>query len=156
MNAAEDRLSSGKSIGDDLGDRPAVVPPSATARYEIALAIDSLMRGDYNYKDISESLRGIRQNPLLPRYLKVEAGYILVLAEKMERSRQDENKMAGKYKQCTKENKQLKEELDRAKDKQKLSEDEAQKLKTELEQLKYKLKKIEEIHIEAEKMRGMQ
>lgn len=156
MNAAEDRLSYGRTIGDDLDDLPAIVPPSVAARHKMALAIDSIMQGDYNYKDISEGLTDIRQDPYLPRYLKVEAGYILVLVEKMERSRRGRDIMSEKYKQCAKDSELLLGELKQIKDEQKLSEQESTQLKSELEQLRYKLKKIEEIHIEVEKRRGMQ
>ena len=156
MNAAEDRLSYGRTIGGNLEDLPAMVPPSVAARHKMALAIDSIMQGDYNYKDISEGLTGIRQDPYLPRYLKVEAGYILVLVEKMERSRRAEDKMTEKYKQSAKDTERLQVELKKIKDKQKLSEQESRQLKSELKELKYKLKKIEEIHIEVEKRRGMQ
>ena len=61
MGAAEDKLSYGKPIGGDLNDIPTIMPPSVTARHRIALAIDSIIEGDYNYKDIKETLTDIRQ-----------------------------------------------------------------------------------------------
>ena len=135
MGAAEDRLSYGKPIGDGLKDIPAIVPPSVTARHKIALAIDSIIEGHYNYKDIKKTLIDIRQDPYIPRYLKVEAGYILIMVEKIESEHKIQDKMSKKYEQCSRAREQM---------------------KGELKELKYKLEKIEEIHIDVERRRGMQ
>lgn len=149
MGAAEDKLSYGKPIGRDLNDIPAIMPPSVTARHRIALAIDSIIQGDYNYKDIKETLTDIRQDPYIPRYLKVEAGYILVLVEKMERERRARDEASMKYKASAKDLAETAKNYDQC-----LQENE--KMKGELKELKYKLQKIEEIHIDIEKRRGMQ
>lgn len=135
MEAAEDELSHGKPISIGLDNIPFMVPPSVTARHKIALAIDSIIEGDYNYKKLSGSLKDIRNDPYVPRYLKVEAGYILVIAEKMEHARQDLDRLSKKNEACEREREQM---------------------KSELEELKYKLEKIEEIHIDIEKRRGKQ
>ena len=149
MGAAEDKLSYGKPIGGDLNDIPTIMPPSVTARHRIALAIDSIIEGDYNYKDIKETLTDIRQDPYIPRYLKVEAGYILVLVEKVERERRARDEASKKYKASAKDLADTAKNYDQC-----LQENE--KMKGELKELKYKLQKIEEIHIDIEKRRGMQ
>ncbi len=142
MGDAEEQLSYGKPIGDELETVPPMVPPSVTARQRIALAIDSIIDGTYKYKDIKRTLADIRQDPFIPRYLKVEAGYLLVLVEKMERMDQSQDKAAKKYDECARERTEMKKETET--------------LKGEIEQLKYKLQKIEEIHIDIEKRRGQQ
>ena len=149
MGVAEDKLSYGKPIGDELNDAPAIVPPSVTARRRIALAIDSILEGHYNYKDIKGTLIDIRQDPYIPRYLKVEAGYVLVLVEKIELERRVLDETANKYKASAKDLAETGEKYDRC-----LQEN--VQMKGELKELKYKLQKIEEIHIDSEKRRGMQ
>ncbi len=135
MEAAEDSLSHGKPIRVDLSDIPLMVPPSVAARHKIALAIDSVIEGDYNYKELAGSLKEIRNDPYVPRYLKVEAGYILLVAEKMEHARRERDRILKKNEACEREREQM---------------------KAELEEMKYKLEKIEEIHIDIEKRRGKQ
>jgi len=135
MVAAEDALSHGKPIGVDLSDVPLIVPPSVAARHKIALAIDSVIEGDYTYKELAVSLKDIRNDPYVPRYLKVEAGYLLLVVEKMEHARHERDRLAKKNEACEREREQM---------------------KGELEEMRYKLEKIEEIHIDIEKRRGKQ
>ena len=142
MEAAEDELSHGKSISVDLDNIPLMVPPSVAARHKIALAIDSIIEGDYNYKKLLKSLRGIRNDPYVPRYLKVEAGYLLVLVEKVELARQGLDGLSKKNEECKRRQEQMKNKVEQ--------------MKGELEEMRYKLEKIEEIHIDSEKRRGMQ
>jgi hypothetical protein len=142
-------MSYGKSIGNDLDEIPPMMPPSVVARHKIASALDSIIKGDYNYKDITNILIDIRQDPYIPRYLKVEAGYILVLVEKIERERRVRDETSKKYNASTKDLAETAGKYDRC-----LQENE--RMKNELKELKYKLEKIEEIHIDIEKRRGMQ
>ncbi|HHO75708.1 MAG TPA: hypothetical protein ENN05_04685 [Deltaproteobacteria bacterium] len=135
MDAAEQELSHGKSMSIDLGDIPLMVPPSVIARHKIAIAVDSIIDGRFNYKKLSESLTEIRNDPYVPRYLKVEAGYVLVLMERIERAGDDLESMSKKNDACERAQEQM---------------------RGELEEMKYKLDKIEEIHIDSQKRRGMQ
>lgn len=147
LSAAEDKLSYGKSIGDDLEEIPPMMPPSVIARHRIASALDYILQGDYNYRDITNILVDIRQDPYVPRYLKVEAGYILVLVEKIERQRRTGDETSKKYNASTKDLAETVKKYDRC-------QQENERLKDELKELKYKLEKIEEIHLDIEKRRG--
>lgn len=156
IGSAEDKLSYGKSIGDELSDIPMIVPPSVTARHQIAMAIDSIIEGHYKYKDIQETLTDIRQDPYIPRYLKVEAGYILVLVEKIEGERRVQEETAKKYNASAKNLAETAKKYDQCMQARELVKQENEQMKVELKELKYKLQKIEEIHIDIEKRRGMQ
>ena len=85
LGDAEENLSFGKPVQEDLHVTPPLMPPSVQARHTIAMAIDSLIKGDYIYKDIKVSLDTIRKDTFIPQYLKVEAGYLLVLIERRPR-----------------------------------------------------------------------
>jgi hypothetical protein len=156
MGAAEDKLSYGKPIGKELNDIPAILPPSVTARHKIALAIDSIIEGHYNYKDIKGTLTDIRQDPYIPGYLKVEAGYILVLVEKIERERGIRDETSKKYKASAKDLAETAKKYDKCLQEKDQMKQVTDQMKGELKELKYKLEKIEEIHIDIEKRRGMQ
>ncbi len=84
----------------------------------------------------------VRKNPLMPRDQKIKAGYVIVLFDRIETLRKQSRAVAGQKDKVLVEADGLKAEND--------------KLRKDLEELRYKLQKIEEIHINTEKKRGMQ
>lgn len=146
LTSAEDDLSSGKQAGDKLKKQEStVLYPSVGARRTIAMAMDTIISEKYSEDeagDIRRSLLRLRKDPLLPRDLKVEAGYVIVLFDRIETLRHQNKAVGAQKDKGLIEADQLKAEND--------------KLKKDLEELKYKLQKIEEIHIITEKKRGIQ
>jgi hypothetical protein len=145
LSQAEDDLSSGKQAGEKLKKQgEALVYPSVEARRVIAQAMDTLISEKYTEEDATEIRRNllkIRKDPLMPRDQRVEAGYVIVLFERIETLRHQNKVLAAQKDKCLVEEDQLKAEND--------------KLRKDLEELRYKLQKIEEIHINTEKKRGI-
>jgi hypothetical protein len=148
--SAEDKLSHGGAIDETLKkETPPVLPPSVAARYKLALIMDTIIRGEASLPAAEAELKEIRDSVIIPGYLKVEAGYLLALIEKMEGIQKSVNVQAAKNKECTKEGEDLKKVVEQTK---KENED----IRKEIELLSYKLKKLEQIHIESVKRRGTQ
>jgi hypothetical protein len=146
LNLAEDDLSSGKQAGEKLKKQEGtLVYPSVEARRAFALAMDIIISEKYNEDDaadIRKNLMKIRRDPLMPRDQKVEAGYVIVLFDRIESLRRQNKALTGQKDKCLIEADQMKAEND--------------KIRKDLEELNYKLQKIEEIHINTEKKRGIQ
>lgn len=147
LKSAEDELSMGNRITQDLSTTPVLIPPPVAARHTIAMAIDSLLSDKYDANEIRKTLTLMRKDPFIPRYLKIEAGYLLILLEKLEEQKKIANKNAAEKERVQREIKKEFEERYTA---------ENDRLKQELDELRYKLQKIEEIHINTEKKRGIQ
>lgn len=145
IDAAEKQLSQGKAPEENLKEMNPLLPPSLVVRHKIALIVESILKGDFSYSAVKAELADIRNSSLTPGYLSVEAGYLLALIERMEVL----SRTAGKAKECTKDNEELKRNLEQLR---KENED----LKKGIEDLNFKLKKLEEIHIESVKRRGNQ
>lgn len=145
INAAEKNLSHGKASEENLKEMNPLLPPSLVARHKMAIIMESVVKGDFSYSAVKSELTEIRNSTFTPDYLSVEAGYLLTLIEKMEGL----NKTASRVKECTKDNDELKRNVDQ-------SRKENEDLKKEVEDLNFKLKKLEEIHIESVKRRGKQ
>ncbi len=111
------------------------------------MAVDSLLSDSYDASEIKKTLTLLRKDPFIPRYLKVEAGYLLILLDKLETQKRLAEKHAAEKERVQREIKKELEEKYMA---------ENDRLKQELDQLRYKLQKIEEIHINTEKKRGIQ
>ena len=145
IDEAEELLSAGKPLSEQMKVKPDIAPPSVIARLTIARAMDTLLSDKYDENDVQEirkNLSQIRKDPLLPNYLKTEAGYILILIDKIENLKH-QNKISSQQKEkCIAENERLRKELE--------------ELKKDQDELKFKLRKIEEIHINTEKKRGAQ
>ncbi len=137
----------GNRITQDLSTTPVLIPPPVAARHTIAMAIDSLLSDKYDANEIRKTLTLMRKDPFIPRYLKIEAGYLLILLEKLEEQKKIANKNAAEKERVQREIKKELEERYTA---------ENDRLKQELDELRYKLQKIEEIHINTEKKRGIQ
>ena len=137
----------GNRITQDLSTTPVLIPPPVAARHTIAMAIDSLLSDKYDANEIRKTLTLMRKDPFIPRYLKIEAGYLLILLEKLEEQKKIANKHASEKERVQRELKKELEERYTA---------ENDRLKQELDELRYKLQKIEEIHINTEKKRGIQ
>lgn len=124
---------------------PYLAPPSMKARHTIAMAVDSALSDYFDEKEAAEvrkSLAQIRKDALLPHSVKVEAGYVLELLEKIEGYKRQMKIASQQKEKMAAENEKVTAEKD--------------KMKNELEELKYKLEKIEEIHIKTEMKRGKQ
>jgi hypothetical protein len=155
--SAEEKLSHGRAIDEDLKkEKPPVLPKSAVTRYRLALIMDSLIRGDSSLPALESELKEIRDDVIVPSYLKVEAGYLLTLVDKMEDIQKSASVQAVKNKECTKEGEELKKALEQARKENEDVKKEKELLSKEIELLSYKLKKLEEIHIESVKRRGKQ
>lgn len=145
LREAEDNLSYGKPMGEKMKSTPALISPTIAAKYTIALAMDFIIsdkNDDNEIQQIRKNLSSIRRNPLLPQYLKAEAGYIMVMLDKIEDLKRQNRASSQQREKCADESGRLKEENER--------------LKKDLEALQFKLQKIEEIHINTEKKRGVQ
>lgn len=150
LTAAEEKLSHGKASEENLKKEKApILPPSVATRYRLAVIMDGLIRGENSLGTVQAELKRIRDDALTTHDLKVEAGYLLTLVEKMETLQKTANAQTAKNKECAKEGDELKKAYDQLK---KENED----IKKEAELLSYKLKKLEQIHIETEKRRGTQ
>jgi predicted RNase H-like nuclease (RuvC/YqgF family) len=152
IDSAEKNLSHGKASEENLKALEPVFPPSLVARHKIALIMDSIVKGEYAFGIMKTDLEEIRGQTLLPGYLKVEAGYLLELLERMETFQ----KSAAKAKEYAKESEELKRSLEQAKKEIETLKKENEDIKKEIELLSYKLNKLEQIHIESVKRRGKQ
>ncbi len=135
----------GKPMGEQMKVTAFLAPPFVKARHTIAMAVDCTLSDKYSEEEaaaIRKSLAQIRKDALLPHSIKVEAGYVLELVEKIEGFKRQMRIASQQKEKLTAENDKLTAEND--------------KMKRELEELKYKLEKIEEIHINTEKKRGKQ
>ena len=152
IDTAEKSLSQGKASGEDLKSMNPVVPPSLVARHKIALIMDSIIKGEYAFSVMKSDLEEIRGKTFVPDYLKVEAGYLLTLIERMETLQ----KSAARAKEYARESEELKRSLEQAKKENEGLKKDLEDIKKEIEVLSYKLKKLEEIHLESVKRRGKQ
>ncbi len=135
----------GKPMGEQMKMTPFLAPPSVKARHTIAMAVDSSLSDKYDENEAAEArknLAQIRKDKLLPQSIKVEAGYVLELLEKIEGFKRQMKIASQQKEKLAAENDKLTAEND--------------KMKSVLEELKYKLEKIEEIHIKTEMKRGKQ
>ncbi len=131
-------------MGEKAKSKPLVVSPTIEAKYTIARAMDFLIsekNDESEFQETRKNLSSIRRNPILPHYLKVEAGYIMVMLDKIEDLKRQNRAAFLQKDKCSDEVVRVKDENDR--------------MKKELEELRYKLQKIEEIHINTEKKRGV-
>jgi predicted RNase H-like nuclease (RuvC/YqgF family) len=152
IDAAEKSLSQGKASTEDLKSMNPLLPPSLVARHKIALIMDSIIKGEYAFSVMKADLDEIRGKAFVPDYLKVEAGYLLALIERMETFQ----KSAARAKEYAKESEELRRSLEQVKKENEGLKKELEDIKKETELLSYKLKKLEEIHLESVKRRGKQ
>jgi len=143
ISEAEGALSQGKAPGRSVREVEAGPVSSLEARQRLALVMESILRGDFSYGSVKSELADIRDKSQAPDHLKTEAGYMLVLVERMEGL----SKVAARSRECARENEEIKKTLETARKEQ-------DDLKKQLEELRFKLKKLEEINIEALKRRG--
>jgi cell division protein FtsB len=132
-------------MGEKVKSTPLVVAPTIEAKYTIARAMDFIIsekNDDNEVQETRKNLSSIRKSPLLPHYLKVEAGYVMVMLDKIEDLKRQNRASSQQKDKYADENERMKDDNDR--------------MKKELEELRYKLQKIEEIHINTEKKRGVQ
>jgi hypothetical protein len=152
IDAAEKTLSQGKPSSEDLKSMNPLLPPSLVARHKIALIMDSINKGDYAFSVMKADLEEIRGKAFVPDYLKVEAGYLMTLIERMETIQ----KSAARAKEYAKESEELRRGLEQARKENEGLKKDIEDIKKETELLSYKLKKLEQIHLESVKRRGKQ
>ena len=152
IDTAENNLSQGKASGEDLKSMNPLLPPSLVARHKIALIMDSIIKGEYAFSVMKTDLEEIRGKTFVPDYLKVEAGYLLTLIERMETLQ----KTAARAKEYAREGEELKRALEQAKKENEGLKKDLEDIKKEIEVLSYKLIKLEQIHLESVKRRGKQ
>ena len=157
LDAAEKKLSHGRPADQDLKKETApLLPPSVAARYRLAIIMDSFIKGESTPSTIGEQLKKLRDNTFTPQDQKTEAGYLMILVEKMENLQRSLNAQAARNRECTKDGEELKRALEQIKKENEDRKKEIEDLKKESDLLTYKLKKLEEIHIQTEKRRGSQ
>jgi cell division protein FtsB len=149
ISAAEEKISRGKASEVNLKEMSPVLPPSLAARHKLALVMDSIARGDFTYAAVKADLLSIRDGALTPGHLSVEAGYLLTLVERLEKS-------AARTRECSRDTDELKKDLDQSRRDAEALKKENEELKKEVELQVFKLKKLEEIHIDSVKRRGKQ
>jgi len=148
LDSAENKLIQGKPADEDLKkDSIPLLTPSVTARYKIALAMDSFVKGEVSPGAVAQDLKKIREDSFTPSSQKIEAGYMLLLLERIESLQKSLNAQSLKGKEYAKEGDELKKAYDQLKK-------ENDDVRKEIELLTFKLKKLEQIHIETEKRRG--
>ncbi|HOM27954.1 MAG TPA: hypothetical protein PLS81_00665 [Deltaproteobacteria bacterium] len=143
IGEAEASLSQGKAPKQDLRELEKQATADVLARIRIAMIVESAVKGEVNYASAKAELKDIRDKAELPSYLRVEAGYLLVLVERMETLA----KASSRARDLARENEELKKALDS-------SRKELEDLGKENEELRFKLKKLEEIHMESLRRRG--
>jgi len=149
LDAAEDEIARGKPYGYDLAHKPALLPPSYDARHRLALIVESVLLGAYSYPEVRKDLEGIREDPHLPKYLRVEAGYLLVLFDELQRTRREVQHLSEEMKKCSDHSEKAQKTIEELKK-------HIEEKHKELEVLTFKLNKLEEIHLDTEKRRGTQ
>jgi len=152
IDVAEKSLSQGKAASEDLKSLDPLLSPSLVARHKIALVMDSIIRGENSFSVMKTDLEEIRGNSFLPDYLRVEAGYILTLIERMETFQ----KSTAKTREYARESEELRKSLSESKKEIEALKKENEDIKKEVDVLSYKLKKLEQIHLESVKRRGKQ
>lgn len=143
MDAVEQSLSQGKAPKENIQEITTAPSPSLGARKRIAAVMETIVKGDFSYASAKAELADIRGDARVPPYLSVEAGYLLLLLERME----------GLSRQASR-SQQLQKEVEDARKALELERKEKEDARKELEELRFKLKKLEEIHIESLKRRG--
>jgi hypothetical protein len=148
LDSAENKITQGKPANDDLKkDSIPLLPPSVVARYKLALTMDSFVKSEASPGSIAQELKKIKEDPFTPSNQKIEAGYLLLLIERIETLQKSLNAQSSKGREYAKEGDELKKAYDQLKK-------ENDDIRKEVELLTFKLKKLEEIHIETEKRRG--
>ncbi len=135
LRETEDTLATGKTVGLKDIRVKGWLPPGGKARQDIAIALNAMLKDTKNTGYAARLLNNVIQDPLTPRDLKIEAGYMLSLVRLIE----TQNKEISRLGQVLRTSEKRKE-----------------KLQKERDELMYKLKKMEEIYIHTEKRRGMQ
>ena len=152
LREAEDNVSTGKPLKGEAQFNKALYTPDVMARKKLALAMNTLIKGDFSYPDVKAVLRSIQKDPYTARDLKVEAGYMLTLVEKLDAKQKELDQMRQRYEKC------LKEKDDIAKEKEMIIQEKDEiiaGITKERDDLAFKLKKLEEIYTLTERRRGL-
>jgi len=131
---AEDSVISGEPVKEHQIENTLLSSPAIEARKKIVTAMNSILSGNRPISDIKKTLLGVKEDLNIPRNLRVEAGYVLLLLNVIEKQDLDISQGDKKLKECVSN---------------------VDKIKKERDDLIYKLKKMEEIYIHTEKRRGM-
>lgn len=144
LQEAEYSVSSGKPYKGNLGVNSALSSPDILARKKLALAMNTVVKGDIAFPEVKQTLRSIQKDPYTSDEIKVEAGYLFTLIEKLEARQRDLDHTRQRLEKTSKDKDDLAREKDEA----------IAALTKERDDLAFKLKKLEEISTLKEKRRG--
>jgi len=143
LQEAETSVSSGKPYKGSLGVNTALTSPDILARKKLALAMNTVVKGDVAFPEVKQTLKSIQKDPYTSAELKVEAGYLFTLIEKLEARQRDLDHTRQRL------DKTMKDKDDLARDKDAT----IAQLTRERDDLAFKIKKLEEISTLTEKRR---
>lgn len=143
LQEAEYSVSTGKPYKGSLGINNSMVSPDILARKKLALAMNTVVKGDITFPEVKQTLRSINKDPYTSQDIKVEAGYLLMLVEKLEARQRDLDHTRQRLEKTQND----KEALGREKD------GIIAGLTKERDDLAFKIKKLEEISTLTEKRR---
>lgn len=143
LQEAETSVSSGKPYKGTLGVNTALASPDILARKKLALAMNTVVKGDVAFPEVKQTLKSIQKDPYTSAELKVEAGYLFTLIEKLESRQRDLDHTRQRLDKTQKD----KDDLARDKDAT------IAQLTRERDDLAFKIKKLEEISTLTEKRR---
>ncbi|MEN6475178.1 MAG: hypothetical protein ABFD81_14275 [Syntrophaceae bacterium] len=144
LQEAETSVSSGKPYKGNLGGYNTLASPDILARKKLALAMNTVVKGDIAFPEVKQTLKSIQKDPYTSAEIKVEAGYLFTLIEKLEARQRDLDHTRQRLE------KTLKDKDDMAGEKDAI----IASLTKERDDLAFKIKKLEEISTLTEKRRG--
>lgn len=144
LQEAESSVSSGKPYKGSLAVNNTLASPDILARKKLALAMNTVVKGDIAFPEVKQTLKSIQKDPYTSTEIKVEAGYLFTLIEKLEARQRDLDHTRQRLEKTLKDKDDLAGEKDQI----------IAGLTKERDDLAFKLKKLEEISTLTEKRRG--
>ena len=151
LEEAEFSVSSGNPYKGNLGVNNTLASPDILARKKLALAMNTVVKGDIAFPEVKQTLKSIQKDPYTSAEIKAEAGYLFTLIEKLEARQRDleaRQRDLDHTRQRLEKTSKDKDDLAREKD------EIIAGLTKERDDLAFKLKKLEEISTLTEKRRG--
>jgi len=145
---AEDRIASGRTLDSTKSLDLKLSAPDMIARRKILLIVDSIINEEYSTAETKSALKGIQDDPEVSRDIKIDAGYLLSMVDKIDSRNKDIERLQNKNSRLVGERNDAERAL---KDKDARIDE----LVTANEELQFKLKKLEETYQKAEKRRGI-
>jgi len=144
LQEAETSVSTGKPYKGNLGVYNTLASPDILARKKLALAMNTVVKGDIAFPEVKQTLKSIQKDPYTSAEIKVEAGYLFMLIEKLETRQRDLDHTRQRLEKTIKDKDDMAGEKDAA----------IASLTKERDDLAFKIKKLEEISTLTEKRRG--